>query len=99
LPELKGTRAWNSIIVLYNRLGFAYDSFYRTLGWLSPEIDKMLKGIAMTYADIYQRDMSTDYTRIYSATNSSDDIVASYSEGDYSQVYARADGVVIPRGA
>jgi hypothetical protein len=88
LPTLKQTYAWSSIVALYGRLASAYDNFYQTLGFLSPEIQRMLRELQRSYADVYGAKPLSDYARIYATPTSSSDIASAYSGDDYSKVYA-----------
>jgi hypothetical protein len=87
LPTLKQTYAWNSILILYNRLASAYDNFYQTLGFLSPEIQRMLRELK-SYADVYGTNPMSDYATVYTPPASFDEVSSAYSEDDYSKVYA-----------
>jgi hypothetical protein len=88
LPTLKQTLAWNSVLSLYDRLGAAYDHFYQELGFLSPEISRILRELQKSYADAYEANSIHDYSYAYTKTRSLPDIAESYIEDDYSKAYA-----------
>lgn len=87
LPALKQTDAWNSLLCLYNRLGAAYDHFYQVLGFLSPEISKILQELQKSYANAYGTNPIQDYPQTYAKTPQSD-IAETYIEDNYSGAYA-----------
>ncbi len=88
LPALKQTNAWNSLLCLYERLGAAYDNFYQVLGFLSPEIRKILQELQKSYAHAYQANPPSDYARAYASTQTLPDLSELYIEDDYSGAYA-----------
>jgi len=88
LPTLRRTDAWNSLLCLYDRLGAAYDHFYQVLGFLSPEIRKLLQESQRSYADAYRTGLSPEYVQAYDLTQSLPDINEAYHETDYSEAYA-----------
>ena len=88
LPALKQTDAWNSLLCLYDRLGAAYDHFYQVLGFLSPEISKILQELQKSYAHAYQTNPFSEYTRAYVSTQTLPDIAEPCVDDDYSGVYA-----------
>jgi len=87
LPTLRQTEVWNSLLCLYNRLGAAYDHFYQVLGFLSPEIRKLLE-TQKPYADAYRTNSFQDYAKVYAPTESPIDIVEPYCEVDYPETYS-----------
>jgi hypothetical protein len=87
LPTLKLTGAWNSLQCLYDRLGSAYDHFYEILGFLSPEIKKLLQEGERSYAHAYRTDPLSEYAHAYTPTQSLQDIAEPYDEADYSGAY------------
>jgi hypothetical protein len=87
LPTLRQTQIWNNILVLYGRLASAYDNFYQTLGFLSPDVQSLLRGLNQ-YADVYGTNPTSDYAKIYATPTSTDEIPAAYSGDEYSKVYA-----------
>jgi len=87
LPTLRQTDVWNSLLCLYNRLGAAYDHFYQVLGFLSPEIKKLLREIQKSYADAYRTNLFPDYAKVYAPMKSSIHIVEPYGEVDYPRAY------------
>ena len=88
LPTLKQTGAWNSLLCLYGRLGAAYDNFYQVLGFLSPEIRKIIQELQKSYAHAYQTNPLSEYTRAYASAQALPDIAEPYTDDDYSGVYA-----------
>ena len=88
LPALKQTSAWDSLLCLYDRLGAAYDHFYQVLGFLSPEISKIIQELQKSYAHAYQTNPFSEYTRAYASTQTLPDIAEPYTDDDYSGVYA-----------
>ena len=88
LPTLKQTNAWNSLLCLYERLGAAYDNFYHVLGFLSPEIGKIIQELQKSYAHVYQANPPSDYARAYASAQTLPDISEPYIEHDYSGAYA-----------
>jgi hypothetical protein len=87
LPTLKQTSAWNSLLSLYARLAAAYDQFYLELGFLSPEIQKLIKQLQKSYTDAYQTNPLLQYTETY-APKQPDDIVEAYNKNNYPKAYA-----------
>lgn len=85
LPMLKQTNAWNSLLVLYDRLAASYDNFFASLGFLSPKIKDILQGRQNSYANAYVGSVS-DYVTAYKPVSS--DIVDAYRQSDYPQAYA-----------
>jgi hypothetical protein len=98
LPTLKQTDAWNSLLCLYDRLGAAYDHFYQVLGFLSPEVKKLLQELRGSYADAYRTDTFPEYATAYAPTGLSEDITEPYSRADYPDAYAHLLMNQIPRG-
>jgi hypothetical protein len=98
LPTLKQTNAWNSLLCLYNRLGVAYDHFYQVLGFLSPEIRRLLQESQRSYADTYQTNLFPEYGKAYALTEISENIAEPYSDADYPEAYAHLFMNQIPRG-
>jgi hypothetical protein len=88
LPTLRQTNAWNSLLCLYDRLGAAYDHFYQVLGFLSPEVKKLLQELRGSYADAYRTNRFPDYVNAYTPTELPEDIVEPYSRDDYPDAYA-----------
>jgi hypothetical protein len=88
LPSLKQTAAWKSILCLYDRLGAAYDNFYKVLGFLSPEIEALLEGLQKSYASAYLNDRTQGYASTYSSPKSPDAIAETFSEDGYPEAYA-----------
>ncbi len=89
LPKLRQTNAWNSLLCLYNRLGAAYDQYYLTLGFLSPEIKKILQALQGSYPDAYRTSKFQEYAHAYASTQPAQDIVDAYSAFDYPEAYAQ----------
>jgi hypothetical protein len=94
LPTLRSTDAWNSILCLYSRLGAAYDSFYQVLGFLSPEIKKLLQELQRSYTDTYLANVLPDYTQTYRSGQPSQDIIRSYVGDDYPEAYAHLSNLI-----
>jgi predicted choloylglycine hydrolase len=88
LPTLKQTNTWNSLLCLYDRLGAAYDNFYQVLGFLSPEMKKVMKELQTSYEDTYRTSLFPEYARVYAPTQSHQDIAEPYGEDDYPRTYA-----------
>jgi len=88
LPTLKQTEVWNSLLFLYDRLGAAYDRFFQVLGFLSPEIKKILHELQKSYPDSYQTSPFSEYARVYGSMESAEDIVKPHCETDYPEAYA-----------
>jgi len=88
LPTFRQTDVWKNILCLYSRLAIAYDHFYRTLGFLSPEIKSLLEELQKSYVDSYQSGRTPEYARTYASMESLEDIAETYSEDDYPQAYA-----------
>lgn len=88
LPTLRRTNAWNSLLCLYDRLGTAYDHFYQILGFLSPEIKKLLQESQRSYVNAYRINPFPEYTQAYASAQPLQDIAEPYSEADYSGAYA-----------
>jgi hypothetical protein len=86
LPTLKQTIAWNSLLSLYARLADAYDHFYQVLGFLSPEMQKLIKQLQRSYEDAYRKNPLSEYTETY-APKLPNDIVEPYSNADYPTAY------------
>jgi hypothetical protein len=97
LPTLNQTNAWNSLLCLYNRLGAAYDHFYQVLGWLSPEVKRLLQE-SRSYADAYRTNPLQDYAKAYATTMSPENIAEPYCKADYPAAYAHLLINQIPRG-
>lgn len=89
LPTLKQTEAWSSLLHLYNRLAGAYDAYYLTCGFLSPEIKKLMQALQKPYSYAYQTSPLTDYPITYASTESSTDVAETYQESSYADTYAR----------
>ena len=70
LPKLQQTDIWPSLLCLYTRLASAYDHFYEVLGFLSPEISKILHELQKSYADAYGANPIHDYSYAYTKTQS-----------------------------
>lgn len=87
LPTLKQTSAWNSLLSLYGRLSLGYDHFYQELGFLSPEMQKLINQLQKSYADAYRTNPLSEYTEAY-APKLPNDIVEPYSKADYPAAYA-----------
>lgn len=85
LPSLARTEAWNSLLYLYNRLGAAYDLFYETLGFLSPRMKTLLES---SYAVAYQPNPLENYSNVYDATNTAQDVADAYADDDISGAYS-----------
>lgn len=94
LPTLKNTNAWNSILSLYNRLGAAYDNFYQVLGFLSPEIKRLLRESQKTYTDAYRAHTFPEYAQAYHSTQSIQDVADPYGEDDYPRTYAHLSNLI-----
>jgi hypothetical protein len=71
---------------LYARLGSAYGHFYRVLGFLSPEIEKLVQHLQNGYAASYMASLLPEYTSPYARSESS--IARAYEDDDYSEAYA-----------
>jgi hypothetical protein len=98
LPTLKQTDAWNSLLCLYNRLGAAYDHFYQVVGWLSPEVKRLLQESQSSYVEAYRTNPFQDYAKVYATKISSENIAEPYSEPDYPDAYAHFLMNQIPGG-
>jgi hypothetical protein len=88
LPRFRQSAIWNNLLCLYTRLGSAYDNFYRVLGFLSPEIKKLLQEIQKGYAGAYQPNPFDNYAAAYGPTSMAQDIVDSYTKDDISDAYS-----------
>lgn len=88
LPTLRQTEVWNSLLCLYNRLGAAYDHFYRVLGFLSPKMKTLLQELQRSYAHSYRTSPFSEYARLYASMQSLQDIVEPYTQDDYPEAYA-----------
>jgi hypothetical protein len=98
LATLQQTDAWVSVLCLYQRLGSAYDRFYEVLGFLSPEMKKLLQELQRPYGGSYSTSLFPDYGQVYSPTDSSEKIADAYPAADYSEVYSRALTHRVERG-
>lgn len=87
LTTLQRTDAWVSVLCLYERLACAYDRFYEVLGFLSPEMRKLLQEFQKPYGGSYSTSLFPDYGQVYSPTDSLQKIADSYPDVDYSEVY------------
>jgi hypothetical protein len=94
LPALKQTSAWNSLLCLYNRLGAAYDEYYVTLGFLSPEIKKLLQELQRSYASAYLTDPLPNYDKTYCSGQPQQDMAVRYHEDDYPEAYAHLSNLI-----
>jgi hypothetical protein len=97
LPTLKQTNAWNSLLFLYGRLADAYDHFYEVLGFLSPEIKRMLQELQKPYSHVYKTSPFTDYFTAYARTESFVDVAKAYEESNYADAYAYG-AILVPEG-
>jgi hypothetical protein len=97
LPTLKQTNTWNSLLCLYGRLATAYDHFYQVLGFLSPEMQKMLQELQKPYSSAYQTSPFADYPGAYTTTESSMDVADAYQESSYADAYAHGAILVLER--
>ncbi|MGD0495780.1 MAG: hypothetical protein ABSB28_07030 [Candidatus Bathyarchaeia archaeon] len=88
LPALKQTNAWNSLLYLYGRLADAYDHFYQVLGFLSPEMCRILQEFQKPYSDAYRTNPSPEYSQAFASKDSPHDIVEPYGDADYPEAYA-----------
>jgi hypothetical protein len=89
LPTLTQTDIRTSLLCLYDRLGAAYDHFYETLGFMSPKMNALLQALRGSYANVYRASPYENYHKVFSPIDSAKDIVESYSDDDYSRVYAQ----------
>jgi hypothetical protein len=87
LPTQKQTIAWNGILSLYARLAAAYDHFYQELGFLSPEIQRLVKQLQRTYTSVYLTDPLPQYAKAY-ISKQPNDIAKAYSKTNYPAAYA-----------
>lgn len=87
LATLQQTDAWVSVLCLYERLGSAYDRFYETLGFLSPQMKKLLQELQRPYGGSYSTSQFPDYSNVYSTTDLSEKVTDAYPDVDYSGVY------------
>jgi hypothetical protein len=86
LPTLKQTSAWDSLLVLYDRLAASYDRFYGACGFLSPRMTALIEELRKSYTDSYLTSPFPPYTQTYPHTCS--DIAEAYADTDYSEAYA-----------
>ena len=87
LPTLKQAPVWNSLLYLYARLADGYDHFYQELGFLSPEMQKLIQQLQRSYEDAYRTNPLSEYTETY-APKLTNDIVEPYNKANYPTAYA-----------
>lgn len=98
LATLRQTDAWVSVLCLYERLGSAYDRFYEVLGFLSPEMKKLVQELQRPYGGSYSSSLFPDYGQVYSPADSSQKMADAYSDSNYSKVYAHGFMHQVERG-
>jgi len=90
LPKLRQFEIWNNLQCMYTRLGCAYDHFYRILGFLSPEIRRLVQQLQGGYTSAYLTSLFHEYSTSYGPIDKFDKVAEAYPADDYPTAYARS---------